>query len=274
MYMTWPYLWPDPLGHLIESIRVMSQYPWRGIVLFNGTTYASTDLPASYLPVLLAIQFTETAWMLIAAGMGLALFGTIRRQAASRDLLILVLVLCALPLAWFILARVPLYDNFRQVVFLLPPLFMLAGLVFDRIKRMPILVALIALAVLPGIIEGARLHPYEYIYYNRLVGGVQGAFRRYELDYWGTSYREAADYLNRAAPANAAIWVEGPAHLLQEYVRPDLKVYSTYESERSEHYDYVVALTRFNLDLQSYPDAPIQSVIERQGALLTVIKKP
>ena len=75
-------------------------------------------------------------------------------------------------------------------------------------------------AALPGIIDGLRLHPYEYIYYNRLVGGVQGAFRRFELDYWGTSYREAAAYLDAAAPANATVWVEGPTHLLQEYRAP------------------------------------------------------
>ena len=118
------------------------------------------------------------------------------------------------------------------------------------------------------------LHPYEYIYYNGLVGGVQGAFRRYELDYWGTSYREAAGYLGAVAPANATVWVEGPTHLLQLYARPDLKIYSTYEAARLDQYDYVVALSRFNLDLSSYPEAPIIHIIQRDGATLTVIKKP
>jgi hypothetical protein len=186
----------------------------------------------------------------------------------------LALVWCILPLLGFALTRAPLYDNFRQVLFILPPLFMLAGLAFEKIRRLPLQIAIIALAVMPGVIEGLRLHPYEYIYYNRLVGGVQGAFRRFELDYWGTSYREAAAYLDATAPANATVWVEGPTHLLQEYARPDLKIYSTYEPERAGHYDYVVALTRFDLDLASYPEAPVEHVIERQGALLTVIKKP
>ena len=58
------------------------------------------------------------------------------------------------------------------------------------------------------------------------------------------------------------------------YVRPDLKIFSTYEVERADHYDYVVALTRSNLDLQSYPDAPVVHAVEREGAVLTVIKKP
>jgi hypothetical protein len=58
------------------------------------------------------------------------------------------------------------------------------------------------------------------------------------------------------------------------YVRPDIKVYSTYEVERADHYDYVVALTRYNLDETSYPEAPVAHVIQRGGALLTVIKRP
>ena len=76
------------------------------------------------------------------------------------------------------------------------------------------------------------------------------------------------------AVANGTVWVEGPAHLLQLYLRPDLKVYSTGEAERAEHYDYVVSITRGNLDLRTYPDGPILHTIERDDAAFTVIKKP
>ncbi len=274
MYLTWPYLWPDPIGHLIESVRVMSEYPWRGGVLFDGVVYGSTDLPQSYLPVLLAIQLTEPVWFLFAAGLAILIYGVAVKHHRPNALLILALAWFLLPLLGFIFTRSPLYDNFRQVIFILPPVFLLGGVAFENIRPSWLQGALIVLVLLPGIVEGARLHPYEYIYYNRFIGGVQGAFRKYELDYWGTSYREAAVYLNRAAPANASVWVEGPTHLLQVYIRPDLKIYSTYEAKRAAHYDYMVAITRFNLDLQSYPDAPIDHVIEREGALLTVIKKP
>ena len=179
-----------------------------------------------------------------------------------------------LPLTGFIVTRSPLYDNFRQVIFILPPVFMLAAVVFSRIRRPLLQAALIALVVLPGIVDGVRLHPYEYAYYNRFIGGELGAFRKYELDYWGTSYRAAADYVNAVAPANASIWVEGPAHLIQLYARPDLKIYSTYEVQRAPHYDYVVALTRFNLDQLSYPQAPVVYTVGRDQALFTVVKQP
>ena len=30
-------------------------------------------------------------------------------------------------------------------------------------------------------------HPYEYIYYNQLVGGLNGAYGNYETDYYYVS---------------------------------------------------------------------------------------
>lgn len=274
MYLTWPYLWPDPIGHFVESVRVMSEYPWKGQVLFNGVMYTSTDIPRSYLPVLLGVQLTEPVWFLFAAGLTAVVYGSIKRHEKDLVLLLLTLVWFILPLIGFVITRSPLYDNFRQVFFILPPVFMLAGVAFEKIKRPILQAALIAVLLLPGIVDGVHLHPYEYIYYNRFIGGVQGAYRKYELDYWGTSYREAANYLNEVAPSNASMWVEGPVHILQLYARPDLKIYSTYEAARADHYDFVVATTRYNLDLQSYPEARIIHTIERDGSLLTVIKEP
>lgn len=268
MYAAWPYLWPHPLGHLAESVRVMSQYPWPGQVLFDGVQYASTDIPRAYLPALLGIQLTEPVWALFVAGLAAAGWGFARKREYV-ELLALTLVWFVLPLAGFIVSRTPLYDNFRQVFFILPPVFLMAGVVFEKVKWR---VWLIVLAVLPGLVGILRLHPYEYIYYNSFVGGEGGAFRRFELDYWGISYREAADWLNETAPPQANVWVEGPAHLLHMYLREDLNLYSTYEAERAEHYDYVVSTTRYDLDLASYPDAQIVYRIERGGGLLTVIK--
>ncbi len=274
MYLSWPYLWPDPVGHFVESVRVMSEYPWRGQVLFGGSMYASTDLPRSYLPVLFGIQLTEPVWFLFAAGFAILVYEAIRRSTRSWFLLVLTAVWFLFPFLGFVVTRSPLYDNFRQVFFILPPVFIVAAIVFEKLRRPVLQAAVIALLVFPGILEGALLHPYEYVYYNSFIGGVHGADRKYELDYWGTSYRAAADYLNGIAPANGTVWVEGPAHLLQLYARPDLKIYSTYEVERAAHYDYVVAITRDNLDLTSYPAAAIVYTVGREDSSFTVVKKP
>ena len=273
-YLTWPYLWPDPIGRFIETAQVMAQHPWPGTVLFNGVTYRANRLPASYMPVLLAIQLTEPVWVLFAIGLVVAIYGAVKRRTESFELLALTLIWFVLPLVTFMIVRPTMYDNFRQSFFIVPPIFFMAGLAFEQIRKPVLQSALIALVVLPGLIASVKLHPYEYIYYNQFVGGVNDAAHRFELDYWGTSYREAAQELNRIAPSNANVWVDGPAHILETYARPDFHLYSAYEAERADHYDAVVTLARYNQEKTSFPDASIVYAVSRDGAILTVIKKP
>lgn len=278
MYLTWPYLWADPGGHFIESLKEMSLYPWKGLVLFNGVEYASTELPYSYLPVLFGIQLTEPVWVLFIAGLVVAV---IRRRperveglSEKRELIELTILWFIIPLIGFIILRSALYDNFRQILFILPPVFWMAGVVFEKIKDTKWRVALVTLCLIPGIAGIISLYPYEYIYYNRFIGGVDGAQGRFELDYWGTSYREAAEYINEIAPANADIWVEGPSHLFGLYARGDLKIFSDHEIERADHYDYVIATTRYDMDKTSYSNAKVIYRIARGDSILTVIKQP
>jgi hypothetical protein len=83
--------------------------------------------------------------------------------------------------------------------------------------------ALILLASV-GFVEAVNamrlLHPYEYVYYNPLVKPA-GSF---ELEYWGTSFRELAERLNDYARENnrrgekLRLSVCGPAHLLTPFL--------------------------------------------------------
>ncbi|GAB1470891.1 hypothetical protein MASR2M66_17690 [Chloroflexota bacterium] len=270
VYISWPYLWMNPIPRFFESLREMSLYPWLGGVLFNGSLYSSNDLPILYLPTLLAIQLTEPVWVLAMAGWVVAVFG----KSKKRTFIEIALLWFVVPLLMFIFMRVALYDNFRQILFILPPIFLMAGVAFEAVKNVKLQTALIALSLLPGVIGIVSLHPYEYIYYNQFVGGVHGVVNRFETDYWATSYREAAEYVNEAAPPNADIWVEGPAHLFSLFAREDLKVYSSGETARAESYDYVVTFTRYGFDKTIYSDAVTVHEIIRDGAVLTVIKKP
>jgi hypothetical protein len=274
MYITWPYLWADPLGHFWETVLIMSQHPWPGGVLFDGATYPANDLPASYVPLLLAIQLTEPVWVLFVAGLAVAIFGLTRARAEMRELFVLTLAWFVLPLLTFIVLRPTLYDNFRQTFFIVPPIFFMAGLAFDQIRRPALQAALIALVVFPGLLASIRLHPYEYVYYNQFIGGVDAAVDRFELEYWATSYRESAREANRIAPPNANVWVDGPAHLFNRFARPDFHIYSPQEPERAGHYDVVVTLARYDLEKTSFPEAPIVYRVMREGAVFALIRTP
>lgn len=266
-YLTWPYLWMNPVSHFVESFREMSLYPWGFQVLFNGVMYPATDLPLSYLPTLLLIQFSEPVWVLAIAGWIVA----IRGEEKKRELVELSALWFIIPLVAFIIFRIALYDNFRQILFIIPPIFLMAGVAFEKIKNIKWQIALISLCLIPSIFGIIKLHPYEYIYYNAFAGNTAG---RFEHDYWVTSYREAAEYVNRVASPNANIWVEVPAQLFSIFAREDLKIYSPSEIERVENYEYIVSTTRFDSDKKSYLDIEIVYEIKRGDFILSVVKKP
>src|SRR5687767_2206332 len=274
MFFTWPYLWPNPIDHWMDSLVLMVNFPWPGRVLFNGQFYDPENLPLSYLPVLLNIQLTEPILILIYTGFGVLIFCLFRKHV-KLDLLLVLIIGGILPLTGLIVSRATMYDNFRQILFLLLPLILLAGfaldLIFSVLKPTVLrLILLIALA-LPGTYAIVQLHPYQYIYYNSFVGGTGGAFRAFEMDYWFTSYRQSALWLNANVPLNASIGGSGPTNLLYVYLRPDLNRQHT--STGDEQYDYFVSTSRYNEDLTLHPDANVMHSIARDSAVLAVIKQ-
>lgn len=277
MYITWPYLWWEPVVRFLVTLRVMLNFPWPGQTLFDGMYYSPDMLPSRYLPVLWGIQFTESFILLMLLGLSLFIAKVVRRHI-DRELTLIVGLWTLFPLVAVVITRPNLYDNGRQLFFILPPLFLLCGLglqfIFSRIKQPAIRVLLVILILFPGILGIVQLHPYEYIYYNHFIGGAKGAERRFELDYWGTSYRHVAAYLNEHAPANAQVLVSGPAFSLSRYIRTDIQVVSWgKEADLDSDSYYVVMLTRNDSDLKYFTDAPTVHKVEIMGALLSVVKR-
>ena len=275
MYLFWPYLWEDPPAHFLESLRLMSSYPWNRDLLFAGQRYGSTELPYSYLPTLLGIQLTEPTWILFFLGCILLIQDARQKTSSSqhwRQALELTLLWFILPVTGLILLRPSLYDNFRQILFILPPVFLIAGVVFSKVRSEIWQKALMIVAILPGIINCAGMYPYEYTYYNLFAGGVRGAQGKYELDYWATSYREAAEYINQIASPNAPIWVEGPAHIFEHYARPDLKVLDAYSDSLAGQDYFIVIQARYGLEKVIAPDDRIIHTVTIDNVPLTVIK--
>jgi hypothetical protein len=112
----------------------------------------------------------------------------------------LLLVAAALsPILIVTLSGATLYDGVRHLLFVIPMLALLAGGAFMWIlgilRRFPILMLLaLVLAILHVTMTLrtlAALHPLEYVAMNALVGGTQGAYGRFELDYWAAAASEA-----------------------------------------------------------------------------------
>lgn len=281
-YITWPFLWANPLKGFLQSIGVASSYPWRGVILFEGEILGVNDLPAWYLPKMISIQFTEVAIVLFVFGVLLAIRKLWKREAFLP--LVLLLIWFVLPFVAIILTGSVVYDGFRQIMFLMPPLFLITGYaiewIFDRVKHVVLRLLILALIAAPSVYSIITLHPYQYIYFNNLTGGVQGAYENYELDYWATSYREAALFLNENAPPNARVAIFGPVELemYSPYSRPDIKLDLWHVAKRQRQtknfvYDYAVILNRQNAIQVECTNSRTIKTVERNGAVLMVVKE-
>lgn len=222
--LAWPFLWASPLARFVESFTLAAT-SYQDRILYHGNYYYHDQLPWDYLPRLMALQFTEPVVVLFLLGLGLALRSW-RKQADHRKLDALLYLWLFAPILLIIVLKPSIHNNFRHVLFITPPIFIFCGLamdwLFERVKPAWGKGLLVVAVVLPGLAAIVHNHPYEYVYYNQFIGGQQGAFRQYSMDYLGLSFKEAAGYLNENAEAGATILVWGPNEVAKKYLRDDL----------------------------------------------------
>ncbi len=276
-YLTWPFLWSDPVGNFILVLRHMSNNPTSVGVLFGGIEYSSLDLPASYLPTLLGITLSEPVWPLMLAGLVIAGIRIAQKKMEWRDFG-MILVWFGLPCLYVVLTRPPMYDGYRHFLFILPPVFILIGLAFQAIgewiRRPWFRWLLLALCALPGILGILSIHPYEYAFYNSYVGGPAGAFRRYDADYWLTCYKDALEPINQKAEDAPRVIVPLQAALAQKSASEGVTVLK-YDSQKyaPQSGDYFLLTTRFGRDRQDWPATEEDWTVGRHGALYCVVKQ-
>jgi hypothetical protein len=205
MLLFWPWAQQQPLARPYEALGAFSRFSFAGSTVLGGQVINSVKdvMPRDYLPTYFAVQLPEIMLGLLGLGLGMGLWSLRRfRELFGARWLMTALVAWAavFPLAYGVAARTPVYNAVRHFLFILPPLACLGGLALARAlvwlqaRWRPAMVALLLLSsggVAWSAVTMVGLHPYQYLYFNYLVGGPPGAQGRYDLDYWGHCGREA-----------------------------------------------------------------------------------
>ena len=290
MFITWPYLWEDPIGNFFGVFRFMSDNPTHLSVLFGGTVYNAGELPRRYLPFMLTTTLTEPTWLLFAIGMIDSYWKLIKNRRADYETYrsqITSLSLAFSPvliLATYVIIRKPaMYDGIRHFLFIMPPVFIFVGFGFQFIVeqvnswvKSPLLLrtGLGFLLIVPGLAGIIKLHPYEYTYYNSFVGGTSGVFRYYETEYWLTCYKEAMDELKNTIENPINLYVYREPYVAKYYSDDKIHVY---DLRRQGGYmqpkDLVLISTRTNEDESLFDDAPTILEITKNNAVFCVVKQ-
>jgi hypothetical protein len=235
----YPIFWHDPLAEFINGINRMSHYPWIADVLYMGNLIKTDQLPWHYIPVWISISTPILYLVCFGLGVTLMVIGLFRRSANWYDserrnhLIIITCFLC--PLFVVIILHSVLYDAWRQMFFIYPAFLLisvqgirLAIPLLQRWFRLNLVYSFVAISLVIGVIDpvsfAVRNHPFENIYFNRLAGDNMVQIKqRFELDYWGLSFKQGIDYILLADPSNRIpIYVTAPpGKEYVEYFLPD-----------------------------------------------------
>ncbi len=196
----WPYALLHPFTGVLESLRQLSnvQY-WNGYPLFNGEWYNSWAVPWNYIPVWVLI----TTPLFIPLSFICLLIALSKKAWSKEDLIyLLIIVFSALfPVVYVIIKKSNLYDSWRHLYFIYPSIVVVAAAGIDKSLALLDYSSKIFLVILLGIfiIEPtmfmARNYPNYSFYFSPIIGGIKGAFKNYEIDYYGTSLRSAVEWV-------------------------------------------------------------------------------
>jgi hypothetical protein len=190
-YLFYPSFWHDPTK-FIESFLFMSQHIQTVCTKTLGVCMEAQNLPSSYLFIWLFFKLP------ILILIGLFLFPLVEKKLffEKKNTLIIAPLLTTIFLIifLFILFGVNFYDELRQVLFLIPLIFIISlTFLFNFSKKFSIFA--MSFFIVFFIFQNLKIFPYNYLWLNNLniFLNVQ---KNFELDYWGVSTKKIAQFIN------------------------------------------------------------------------------
>ena len=285
MIVTWPWSVLSPLNP-IRGLFSFADFHYNIRTVLNGTVYRMATIPRLYVPICILIKLPLLMLSGAVLAMAFAAFSSIMKpamQAPVRRQIALVAFAAIFPVLCEVVLHGPAFCGLRHFLFVLPPLAILAGVGLDLVLRyargrwwMGPVAGVIIAGFAWNAITLVRLHPYQYLVFNPLVGGLEGTSRRFAMDYWFTIMPEAVDgleaYLDRTEPElsrdpnhSYSVAICGERASFVKKAKPHLHWAEVWETA-----DFFIAPTHMNCDRNS--DGRVVVTIRRLGVPLGYVK--
>ena len=236
---------PQGIGEWLNSFSPNS--PTR--ILFEGKLVWTDLLPWYYNTKMLVMTIPAAVFvgMLLALGMCFV-------KKSNRAEIITLVCFSAVSILIFSL-KSDTNGIWQHLLYAEIPLYIVAAIGFDMLaessRSTATQIAGIAIPLLLMIMPAVhifRSHPYSHIYYNEFTGGLNHAFGRYELENYGVSNREAAQWIIDNGKYNlsgdqlfvAARSEKAGKHYFGKY-KYEVSIVETRWAERANHiWDYAI----------------------------------
>jgi tetratricopeptide (TPR) repeat protein len=289
--LLWPYALHNPIKNPFLAFKKASDNSFytNNVELFEGKRlYMLTQAPWYYVIKFLSIG--NPIYLLLGFIIPFPFFALMKKKMNIAFVWMLIFMI-VFPIAYAEFSHINHYNGWRHYIFVLPSLIALAAVSFEflvgqqnKIIRYISIVALVGLFIKPTywIIKN---HPNEYVYFNELIGGINGAYGSYETDYYSNSCREAGEWIAKQEPNKKLIVAINNEQLTASYyahkINPNLDFQWVREyEEQKPRWDYMILTTRTysknELLNGSFPpkgtvyvvkadDVPLAAVVKREN---------
>jgi hypothetical protein len=282
MGLFWPWSVMAP-GNLLSAATAFSHFSFLLHTIVDGQVYLNGQVPRTYLLSYLLVRLPELLLLGLAAALVLLPMRWRRVRAAGEGAEWLVrhfplLLAAAFPIAFTLATQPALYNGTRHFLFVVPPLAVLAALGWGwLVGQAPPRLTPAVVAVMTGLaafhlVTLARLHPYEYVYYNQLAGGLPGANTKWETDYWADTVRQSAALLTAYVAGEGAPPAEPwPVAVCAESIQAAAYLGPTFEVTRDwRRAEFFISPT--HMDCDTALKGRIIATVERMGVTLAVVR--
>jgi tetratricopeptide (TPR) repeat protein len=233
----WPWAWEDPLSHPLESLALIKDYPTTVRQIFEGELYWSDQFPWYYLFKYLFITLPLVSLL---GFIGFLIF----RPGEGRILVksIFLLIAFGFPLFYAAVTGANVYGGWRQMLFVFPPFTVISAIgiwnLWLRVRSKKIWITIATIILVISMIYPVYFsivhYPYQYTFFNVLQGGFKGAYGKYELDYYFTSFKEAYQFIDEKLPRT-------PGIVAANFIIPEYYKDKPYKSRLINYYDRSIA---------------------------------
>jgi hypothetical protein len=253
--MAWPAALHNGIFHQpLHALEVQSQYPTMISILFDGKVIPSNEVPWNYNPFY--ISTTSPTIVVLAFFLGLALL-PFMRKTFNGFFLFMVLFVSLFPIFYIIYKHSALLNGWRHSYFTYTGIAVFAALTFEALFRIVkpmvwnyVLYGVVAVGILLPSVFIVKNFPVIYVYFNELVGGVDGTYGDYNLDYYACSAKPVADWMAKNMPydSTAKVVSNNPGELNESLIMdksPWRSSYIRYRERNEKDWDYAIFLPQF-----------------------------
>jgi Dolichyl-phosphate-mannose-protein mannosyltransferase/ChAPs (Chs5p-Arf1p-binding proteins) len=264
--LLWPNATQDPINHPLNSLKALTHIPVGLNQLFDGTKTMSavnaevgdenlfvSNFPKSYL--IKCIAYTTPFAILIGFCIAAPFYFIVSKQKKSYSYLVALLLLFTVlfPIAYIIYKQSNVYHLWRHVLFVFPSMIALCAIgyhylaSFANIKSLKYgVIGMVAILLLEPLYFIVTTFPNTMSYFNSLVGGTEGAYTNYEVDFYYNSVKESSDWftknvVSKLGKNDSVILATNAPHILDQYYKnePRVKIiYVRWQQRNASKYDY------------------------------------